>query len=133
CDSNSEGAAPNWVIVTEMIGRSTLGRRVIGSLLKPTQPRNMMTIAPTMEGRGCLIDHAEIFNAITSPLGARAANPFVAASSPALAIAPCGPTHGPSALFSTQSTAKMRMAASADVMRAYAQRLSRPPERDGAG
>src|SRR5262249_22948796 len=73
CDSNSAGAAPNWVIVTDMTGTSTFGRRVMGSLLKPTQPRNMMTIAPTIDGRGDLIDHAEIFNAIHGSPPARTA------------------------------------------------------------
>src|SRR4051794_31819757 len=64
CDSSSAGAAPNCVMVTEMIGMSTLGRRVIGSLLNDTQPRNMMTIAMTIAGSGCRIDHADMFTAI---------------------------------------------------------------------
>src|SRR5262245_62496116 len=64
CDSSSAGAAPNCVMVTEMTGMSTLGRRVIGSLLNDTQPRNMTTIAITIAGSGWLIDHADTLRAI---------------------------------------------------------------------
>ena len=52
CASSSAGAAPNCVTTTEMIGMSTFGRRVIGSLMKLIQPSISRMIDSTIDGSG---------------------------------------------------------------------------------
>src|SRR6201987_1832909 len=65
--SSSPGAAPNWVIVTSMMGKSMLGNRVIGSATKLLAPRTTSTRKLTIAGIGDRIDHAETLSVI-SPL-----------------------------------------------------------------
>ena len=61
---NSDGAAPDWVIVTATIGMSMLGKRVIGRLRKLTSPRTIRTRNRTTDGRGLRIDQAEMLRRI---------------------------------------------------------------------
>ena len=61
---NSLGAAPAWVTVTETIGMSMLGKRVIGRLRKLTRPSSPSTRKSTIEGIGLRIAQAETFRRI---------------------------------------------------------------------
>ncbi len=65
---NSDGAAPAWVTVTETIGISMLGKRVIGSVWKLNTPRIMSTMKSTIDGIGFRIDHAETLSRISAAL-----------------------------------------------------------------
>ncbi len=64
---NSEGAAPDWVIVTATIGMSMFGKRVIGSDRKVTSPSTISTRNSTMEGSGLRIAQAETLRRIVRP------------------------------------------------------------------
>src|SRR5215470_11361777 len=64
CVSSSAGAAPNWVIVTEMAGTSTFDSCVIGSLAKVKYPSATSAADITIGGSGCRIDHAEKLTAM---------------------------------------------------------------------
>src|SRR5437016_2246108 len=66
CVSSSAGAAPNWVIVTEMTGTSTFGSCVIGSLANVRYPSATSAAHITIGGSGCRIDHAEKLTAISA-------------------------------------------------------------------
>src|SRR5262245_49550626 len=65
CVSSAPGDAPNCVIKTVTRGTSTLGKRVIGSLLKLRYPITAIATAMIMGGTGCRIDHAETLTATT--------------------------------------------------------------------
>ncbi|MDF9792059.1 hypothetical protein M2440_002760 [Methylorubrum extorquens] len=56
---NSDGAAPLCVTVTETIGMSILGNRVIGRARKLTRPSTISTRNRTREGIGLRIAQAE--------------------------------------------------------------------------
>src|SRR4051794_9867107 len=59
CVSSSDGAAPDWVTLTETTGTSMLGNLVIGRLLNDTQPSATNTTNSTIDGTGYRIDRAE--------------------------------------------------------------------------
>ena len=64
--SSSPGAAPGWMTVTETIGTSIFGARVMGSMLKPTKPSRVSTTNSTIGGIGLRIAAPEMLNAIVS-------------------------------------------------------------------
>ena len=67
---NSAGAAPDCVIVTETIGMSMLGNRVIGRARKLTRPSTISTRNSTSEGIGLRIAQAETLRRMAISSGA---------------------------------------------------------------
>ena len=61
CVSSSLGATPGSVTVTETIGTSMLGKRVIGSLEKLISPSAISTMNSRIGGTGLRIAQAEKF------------------------------------------------------------------------
>ncbi|MET3890057.1 hypothetical protein ABIE41_001133 [Bosea sp. OAE506] len=57
--SSSDGAAPDWVIVTETSGTSMLGKRVTGSFENDSRPSTQSTTKSRIAGTGLRIDQAE--------------------------------------------------------------------------
>ena len=64
---NSDGAAPACVTVTETIGRSMFGKRVIGRFRKLKMPSTISTTKSTIDGIGFRIDQAEMLSRIRLP------------------------------------------------------------------
>ncbi len=61
--SSSEGAAPDWVMVTAITGTSMLGARVMGMSRKASTPSTVSTANSTMDGIGRRIAAPEMFSA----------------------------------------------------------------------